>query len=173
MKGKILRRCQFREAVNLFVRSLDKEAEEIICAILLSLLIFCLTWMIAARYLFELPAHWAEEITRFAFIWLIYTGAIIAIKRGEHFRITAQFRLLPEKIQKHQLLVADTIWLLYNILLVKYGWDLVRMYSEVTPALQIPMKYAYSIIPLSFVMFSIRLIQFNYKQFRLDKNGEK
>lgn len=165
-------KSQFRESVDLFFRFIDKDVEEIICAILLSVLVFCLTWMIAARYIFALPAHWAEEITRFAFIWLIYTGAIIAIKRGEHFRITAQFKLLSEKIQKHQLLVADTIWLLYNILLVKYGWDLVRMYSEVTPALQIPMTYAYSIIPLSFFMFSIRIIQFNYQQFHLNKKDK-
>lgn len=166
-----MKKWQFKGSVGSFFRFIDKEVEEVLCAVLLSVLVLCLTWMIAARYLFEMPAHWAEEITRFAFVWLIYIGAIIAIKRGAHFRITAQFMLLPEKMKKYQLVVADTIWLFYNILLIKYGWDLVSMYSEVTPALEIPMKYAYSIIPLSCLVFSIRLIQFNWKRFHVGRRG--
>ena len=113
---------------------------------------------------------WAEELSRIAFVWFIYAGAVIAIKRGGHFRVTAQFNLLPKKLLKYKLIPGDAIWLFYNILLIKYGWDLVNFYSELTPALQIPMKYAYSVIPISFFIFSIRIIQFNYKKFRQQRN---
>ena len=160
---------RFIRSIRLFFGFLDKRFEEIFAAIFLSVLVSTLTFMIAARYILHIPAHWAEEISRFAFVWLIYVGAVIAIKRGGHFRVTAQFNLLPEKLQKYKLLLGDAIWLSYNILLIKYGWDLVSAYSELTPALRLPMKYAYSIIPFSFFIFSIRLIQFNYKQFRSQK----
>jgi len=160
-------------SVILFLIFIDKKFEEIFGAICLSVLVSAMSYMIAARYILNLPAHWAEEVSRFAFIWLIYVGAIIAIKRGAHFRVTAQFKLLPEKMQKYQLLLGDAIWLVYNVLLIKYGWDLVNVYSELTPAIRLPMKYPYSIIPFSFFIFSIRLLQFNYKYFLSKKNGNR
>jgi len=46
-------------------------------------------------------SHWAEELASFAFVWLLYFGAIVATKKNGHFRITAQFQLLPEKYRKY------------------------------------------------------------------------
>jgi len=156
---------------------IDENFEETVVVLLCGTLVLSLTYTVVIRYAFHTPllsmiSHWAEELASFAFVWLLYFGAIVATKQGQHFRIMAQFKLLPEQYQKYAILPANIVWLLFNLVIIKLGWELVTFSAEESLALEIPMKFVYFIIPLSFTLITFRLIQHTYRTLRSNNQSE-
>src|SRR5690242_16592481 len=44
---------------------------------------------IVARYAFHHPLIWSDELASLLFLWLAMLGAVLALRRGEHMRMTA------------------------------------------------------------------------------------
>lgn len=44
---------------------------------------------VVARFVFHRPLVWSDELASMLFIWLAMLGAVIALRRGEHMRMTA------------------------------------------------------------------------------------
>ena len=159
---------------------LDKRVEEIGIVTLGLILISSMTFSIVARYFvhttfFSVASHWMEEVAKYSFIWLLYFGASLATRSGGHFKVTAQFSLLPKKARKYASLPGDLIWLIFNLFIIKLGFDLCQSSAEASLSLQLPMKGVYAIIPIGFSLILFRLIQFNYRLFvskRSQKGGE-
>lgn len=40
---------------------------------------------VVARYLFENPLIWSEEVARYLFVWIVLIGAAAAVRSNEHF----------------------------------------------------------------------------------------
>lgn len=156
---------------------LDRRLEEIGIIALGLILIFSMTFSIVARYFvhatfFSVASHWMEEVAKYSFIWLLYFGASLATRSGGHFKVTAQFNLLPKRTRKYASLPGDFIWLIFNIFIIKLGIDLCKSSSEASLSLQLPMKLVYAIIPIGFVLILFRLIQYNYRLF-ISKKSQK
>jgi len=159
-----------RKALKALVFFFDKKIEEMVIVILCSTLVLSLTFVVIVRYalpipIFTMASHWAEELATFAFIWLLYWGASLATMRGNHFRVTAQFELLPGRLKRFAFLPGDLVWIVFNIVIIKLGFDLCFSSSEESLSLELPMKYVYAIIPVSFIFILFRLIQANIKSF--------
>ena len=63
--------------------------------------ITCVTFaQVIARYVFESPLIWSEEVARYLFVWIVLIGAAAAVRSNEHFgldmlrRYMAPLRLL-------------------------------------------------------------------------------
>lgn len=52
---------------------------------------------VISRYVFDRPLVWSDELASLCFLWLGLLGACIALRRGEHMRMTAVVMLLPER----------------------------------------------------------------------------
>ena len=50
---------------------------------------------IVARYAFHHPLIWSDELASLLFLWLAMLGAVLALRRGEHMRMTAMVNALP------------------------------------------------------------------------------
>jgi len=153
------------QAVKSVLLFLNNNLEEIVIVILSTVLVTCLTASVLIRYalpIFAKASHWAEEISVFAFIWLLYWGASLATRTGKHFSVTAQFNILPERLKRYAFIPGNIVWLIFNLSIMKFGWILVKSSIEESLSLEIPMKYVYSIIPLSFLFISFRLVQHTF-----------
>jgi len=47
---------------------------------------------VVARYVFQRPLYWVDELAATLFLWLGMLGAAVALRRGEHMRLTAFVR---------------------------------------------------------------------------------
>nr|WP_249158949.1 TRAP transporter large permease subunit [Bradyrhizobium jicamae] len=47
-----------------------------------------------ARYVFGAPLVWSDELATVLFVWLAVLGSVVALRRGEHMRLTAFVRNL-------------------------------------------------------------------------------
>ncbi len=45
-----------------------------------------------ARYVFNAPLTWSDELATILFIWLSMLGSVVALRRGEHMRLTTFIR---------------------------------------------------------------------------------
>ena len=43
---------------------------------------------VMARYVFHAPLVWSDELASILFLWLSMLGAVVALRRGEHMRMT-------------------------------------------------------------------------------------
>ncbi|MBW8637883.1 TRAP transporter small permease [Hoeflea sp. WL0058] len=146
---------------------IDRKLEEFMIVGLMTILVCGLVYSAFVRYFVTIPAltrftYISEEASIFSFIWLIYFGAALAARDGAHFRVSAQFSRLPERLKPWRFLLADIVWVLFNLFVVYQGYELVRITTTRTEnslALGIPMWIVYLIIPLSFLLTSWRVVQ--------------
>ncbi|RYE87306.1 MAG: TRAP transporter large permease subunit, partial [Oxalobacteraceae bacterium] len=52
-----------------------------------------------ARYVLNRPLVWSDELASALFLWLAMLGAVIALGRGEHMRLTAVVGMLPPPLR--------------------------------------------------------------------------
>ncbi len=52
-----------------------------------------------ARYVLDHPLVWSDELASSLFLWLAMLGAVIALGRGEHMRLTAVVGMLPRPLR--------------------------------------------------------------------------
>ncbi len=50
---------------------------------------------VVARYVFNAPLTWSDELASILFLWLAMLGSVIALRRGEHMRLTTFLNLMP------------------------------------------------------------------------------
>jgi len=144
------------------LRKLYDNLEEYLCVFLCGLMILCLIIQVGIRIISGSALAWTEELSRFCFIWTVYIGASLAAKRVAHVRISAQFLLAPIKVRLFFRILADCVWIGFNIFFVIHTQEMVREafeFPEVSPTLGWVKAYIEMIIPISFALMSWRTIE--------------
>ncbi|MBC2710555.1 MAG: TRAP transporter small permease [Desulfosarcina sp.] len=139
--------------------------ESYVCQFLLSLFVFILFIQIIFREVFSYTLTWGEELARFAFVWFVFFGAVVAARLAAHNRVTFQFKKFSKKTQNYIEGFADLIWLIFNGVMIWKSIFLIKSMMQFTytsPTLGWNMAYVYLIFPISFTLLSIRVIQVNY-----------
>ena len=80
---------------GLKLQQLAEAEPEGVGAILVALEIVVLFAGVVSRYVFHAPLTWSDELASILFLWLAMLGAVIALRRGEHMRLTAIVQRAP------------------------------------------------------------------------------
>lgn len=136
--------------------------EEYICGGLLMAIVTLLMAQVMLRYGSGKTIAWVEEVTRFAFLYLVYLAASCVTAKNLHIRVTAQLKLLPRRLQITLLALTDCIWLLFCLITAYMGADFIMGMQNrpmISGALMLDMRYVYFAVPFAFTLQSIRLIE--------------
>lgn len=147
-------------------RPIVRNLERNLSWILLLSLTLMLTTQVIARYIFFTSISWIEEFSRIVFIWFIYLTISWIILQGRHIRVNAIEMVAPASWARPIALLADCLWMAFNLLMTYFGYLFVRSEIEVwseTDILQIPEAAVHSIIPIGFGLMSLRLAQYMYR----------
>ncbi len=55
---------------------------------------------VVARYVFERPLVWSEELSSLLFLWLSILGAVLALRHDGHMRMTSLAKMAPPGLQR-------------------------------------------------------------------------
>ena len=100
------------------------------------------------RYVFNAAFFGAEELARFMFTWLIFLGATVALDRGMHFSVDTLVAKLPTLLKRLTFVAAQGFVLMVLGVLVVKGIQLTRLnWSQLSPAMQVPISIPYAAIP--------------------------
>ena len=152
-----------------------RDFEQYFCAFLMLLVVFCLGAQVFFRFVLNASLTWSEELSRFAFIWLVYMGAVLGAKERIHIRVTAFHRLLPVAARGWMIPAADLLWVAINLV---FAWQgalqvahLMR-FSYISPALQWNMALIYAVVPLGFLLMSFRILEGHWSDWRSGTFGQ-
>jgi len=135
---------------------------EIPAAILTVVEILVLLAGVISRYVFDAPLTWTDELASILFLWLAMLGAVIALRRGEHMRLTTAVKMLPEKWRPWFETLAAMVGavFLFEIIVPAYryfNWQ----WAITTPALEIHDGYRVAAIGVGvLLMLVITIVRF-------------
>ncbi len=140
------------------LRFIVRYFEELVAGTFMVLMSLATFTNVLARYLFNNPIPWAEEFSRYAFIWLVFMGAAVATKRKKHIVIETVIVLLPARIQPFFFLLTDVAVFALMAVLVYYGWILSASATQPTSTLKVPQYLVYIVVPLTGVLVLLHSI---------------
>jgi TRAP-type C4-dicarboxylate transport system permease small subunit len=123
--------------------------EEIVAGTFMVLICVATFANVLARYVFNSPFPWAEEIGRYGFIWLTFIGAVLCTKHKKHICIDIVVVFLPRRAQLIFKLLADAAVVVLMIIMVYYGSILAASATHPTATLSMPTYFVYAVVPLS------------------------
>jgi C4-dicarboxylate transporter DctQ subunit len=111
------------------------------------------------RYVLTQPLHWSEELARYLFVWLSILGATLGLQKRGHFGLDVFFRMLPKQGQWLIRLLIHSLMGSVVIVLIVYGITLVQKTTlQESPAMGIPMSWAYACLPVGASLMAIHLL---------------
>lgn len=128
------------------------------------------------RYVLSSPLKWAEELSRYIFVWAIMVSVAIGAVDEAHIRLNMVTTRFGKKAQLGFFLLGQLILAAFNVVLILYGFRLsAQNLSVLSPAMKIPIGIAYAGIPAGacVVLFFLALDTGNkIKAFRASENGD-
>jgi TRAP-type C4-dicarboxylate transport system permease small subunit len=140
------------------LRFMLKNFEEVIAGTLLVLMALATLLNVVARYFLNSPVPWADEFSRYAFIWLVFVGAVVCTKRGRHISIDLVVTALPSRIRPFVQILADVATAVLMLIIIYYGWILTSSATQPTSTLKVPQYVVYMIVPLSALLILWRTV---------------
>ncbi|MPT39246.1 MAG: TRAP transporter large permease subunit [Achromobacter sp.] len=111
---------------------------------------------VVARYAFHSPLVWSDELASILFLWLSMLGAVVALRRGEHMRMTALVNNVSpaRRAQLETAALAASLAFLALILLpaVEYAHE---EHFIITPALELSNAWRASAIPVGMGLMAV------------------
>ena len=118
--------------------------ESVLCVLISALSIVTFS-QVVARYVFEAPLSWSEELARFLLLWLAMLSGAYAFKIKSHFALQFVTKIVPSKIQKLISVIVSLLVISFLSGFVFYSIKFVLgVKGHLAPALQIPMEIPYS-----------------------------
>ena len=127
--------------LNLLFRSI-----EALMAFFLVVMIVLVFTNVVLRYVFSTGFEWSEEIARLCFIYLVYLGAIGAMRENQHLIIDSVLSRIPDIWQKviYFLVQVGIIWMM--VVLIRGSWQLVMQnLGDRWVATQFPIYLVYAV----------------------------
>lgn len=115
---------------------------------------------VIARYFFNAPTIWAEELSRLLFIFATLLAAPALLRHNQHIRVTALTVLMGPGAQRLMRLLSLGFVIAFCGVLVWYGKDApLNSYARGRTSgsmLDIPAWWAQSAVPLAFSLLGIQ-----------------
>ena len=111
---------------------------EAVAAVLIAAETVLLLAGVIARYVLHSPLVWSDELASFLFLWLAMLGAVIALQRGQHMRLTVVAEHLPPWLYSWADALAAAVVATFVLLILQPGYDYAaEQWSILTPSLSI------------------------------------
>jgi TRAP-type C4-dicarboxylate transport system permease small subunit len=120
-----------------------------LCVVLLAVISVDLLLGVFSRYVLERTFVWYDEVARACFIWLVFLGAAVAVKRGAHFGLHMFVDAMPPHLKRAALLLTPLTIIVFSAAIVVQGWSLTQHGSAQTTAVMgMPVSWIYAAMPV-------------------------
>jgi len=122
---------------------------DLACLALMVALVVDVFLGVFSRYVLQATFQWYDEVARLCFVWTVFFGAAVAVRRGTHFRL----HLLIDRVGARPRRAVDV---LVTLIVMAFGGVLVTgglaiapiARRQVTDALEISMLWFYGALPV-------------------------
>ncbi len=133
-----------------------ERAYRLLLTVMAIILFFVVGASVFTRYCLNSSLGWADELSRFLFIWISFLGAAYAYAYDEHLGLDFVVeRIRPAKLQMFVRLFGDISIGAVIFVITFYGWTVADSATNLSPALYIPMKWVYMIVPATGTLMAV------------------
>jgi len=97
------------------------------CHVLVAAIACVMMAQVFFRYVLNSSLQWAEELSVYALIWLVFIGSVSVVRGWRHITITAFVNLLPLRARAWCFVAAKLLSLVFILSLVYWGFQLVGL----------------------------------------------
>ena len=123
---------------------------------------FIISFEVIARYVFNAPTIWVNEISRFLQIWATYLALMYSFHKKDFIRITFVYDRLGEAGKKLLDFISFIVMIIFGSVVVYYSWviayDSLERGRTSSTILDIPAFWTELAIPLCFSFFVLRIL---------------
>ena len=127
--------------------------------VILAVMVVAIFYQVIARYVFNAPPSWTEELARYLQIWLVALSVGPLFETSEHITIDFVSDRISEDKKKWIKLLVDVLLIVF--LFIVFYLSIKLHYSkrpQRSPALEIPMAYIYLSIPVMTIFSCMNII---------------
>ena len=121
------------------------------------------------RYWFLAPISWAEELTLYVMVWIVFVGSSVAIRTRGHIAIDLLPLVLSPAGRRRLAIFVTLTVLVFLAVFFYYSAQhtlRVRAVGQVTPVMQAPMWLAYLAMPAGSALMILRTCQLLWRLVR-------
>jgi TRAP-type C4-dicarboxylate transport system permease small subunit len=134
-------------------------AVEAVCLLLMVVLSVDLMLGVFSRYVLARTFTWYDEIARAAFVWVVFLGAAVGVKRGAHFRLHLLVDLLPRPLQRAAQALALLVAISFSLVLIHQGWAFMEHGRVQTlPVSGVSKAWVYAAMPVGGVLIIVHTL---------------
>jgi C4-dicarboxylate transporter DctQ subunit len=144
------------------LQQIDQNGERYLLLPLYAMIVSTVFMEVVRRSLLSYSSIWAEEIARYAFIYIAWIGASSAIKERAHIRIDVIFHLFTQRGKAILFIIGDILTLILAVMAIWMSMESVLNsihFGSVTHGLRISQAWFLAAVPLGFLMMTFRLLQ--------------
>jgi TRAP-type C4-dicarboxylate transport system permease small subunit len=151
------------------LQALDRVLDGI-TILLLIVLLLVVGAQILTRYVLNYSLFWSEELARYLFIYLVFIGSAIVLRRNGHIQVSVFVERLPFGVRRGLAIVSDLLLLSFTVIVLIHGVRLAAMVWTVpTAAMLIPWTLVYLGIVLGMAAMVLAVLGSLLSQF-LDRS---
>jgi C4-dicarboxylate transporter, DctQ subunit len=117
---------------------------------------------VVLRYIFLAPISWAEEMSLYLMVWIVFVGASVAVRTRGHIAVDL-LPLVLSPLGRHRLaIVIGVLVLIFLAAFFYYSGQhtlRVRASGQVTPVMLAPMWLTYLALPVGSALMFVRTCQ--------------
>ena len=122
---------------------------ERVCIALMVVLVADVFLGVWSRYVMRATFQWYDEVARLCFVWMIFLGAAVAVRRGAHFRLHLLIDRFGAVARRRVDLLVTVVVIAFAAVLVAGGIATLPLARrQVTDALEISMLWFYGALPV-------------------------
>ena len=111
---------------------------------------------VLARFVFHSPLIWSDELASILFIWMAMLGSVVALRRGEHMRMTALVSMQPPSRQPLFEAIALVAALAFLAMVAWPSWEYASEERFITtPALDISNAWRAAALPVGIALMAL------------------
>lgn len=144
------------------LRRLDRNGERVLLLILYAFIVLVIFIEVVRRFVLLYSSVWGEETARYAFIYLVWIGAAVAVKERAHIRIDVVMHYLPPRGVALLYLFGDILTAILAGFAIYWSMDPVLVslkFGNVTDGLRIVRAWFLIAVPLGFSLVMLRVVQ--------------
>ena len=98
------------------------------------------------RFFFNSGLVWSEEVSRYVFVYVIYIGAIVAMKENAHLGVDTLIKNVPEKVKLVLFILGRLVIITVMAVLVKGSYAMViQSMTAKAAATGLPLSFVYCV----------------------------
>lgn len=153
---------------------LDNYLEELLITLLLIGIVVIMTAQVVARYVFNSPLSWSEELAKYLLVWSCFLSVSYCVKRRISIKIDQFQNMLSEKAIPWIKMLRHTIVFLFCLVMLPFSLTYVQQAvssGATSAAMGIPMYYIQSAPLVGFTLLAIRVAQAWVREWKASWKG--